>query len=67
MTATLGEIHAGTGAIDRADDIASVVPERDGMGEPPSPDERGLPASWMNRGEVVSSPGRNHFFFLKLS
>ena len=55
MTATLGEIHAGTGAIDRADDVASVPAERDGMGEEPSKEERGLPANWPNRGEVTFS------------
>ena len=55
MTQTLGEIHAGTGGIDRAEDIASVPPERDGMDEPPSPEERGLPATWPNRGEVKFS------------
>jgi ATP-binding cassette, subfamily C (CFTR/MRP), member 1 len=55
MTATMGEIHAGTGGIDRAEDIASVAPERDGMDEPPSPEERGLPATWPDRGEVKFS------------
>ncbi len=52
MTQTLGEIHAGTGGIDRAEDISSVAPERDGMGEPPSQEERGLPKAWPDRGEV---------------
>jgi ATP-binding cassette subfamily C (CFTR/MRP) protein 1 len=55
MTATLGEIHASTGAICRADDIASVAPERDGMGEPPSREELCLPAAWPDRGEVQFS------------
>ena len=55
MTATLGEIHAGTGDLDRADDVASVPAERDGMGEEPSKEERGLPANWPNRGEVTFS------------
>ena len=55
MTATLGEIHAGTGPIDRADDIAAVPAERDGEGEPPSEEERRLPAAWPDRGEVQFS------------
>jgi ATP-binding cassette subfamily C (CFTR/MRP) protein 1 len=55
MTATLGEIHAGTGGIDRAEEIASVLPERDGMGEPLSKEEQGLPAAWPDRGEVKFS------------
>jgi ABC-type multidrug transport system fused ATPase/permease subunit len=55
MTATLGEIHAGTGAIDRAYDVASVLAERDGLGEPPSEEERSLPVAWPDRGEVTFS------------
>jgi ABC-type multidrug transport system fused ATPase/permease subunit len=55
MTSTMGDIHATTGAIDRAGDLASVSPERDGMGEPPSEEERSLPAAWPDRGEVAFS------------
>jgi ATP-binding cassette, subfamily C (CFTR/MRP), member 1 len=55
MTATMGDLHAATGAVDRALDLAAVPPERDGQGEPASPEERALPPAWPDRGEVEFS------------
>jgi ABC-type multidrug transport system fused ATPase/permease subunit len=55
MTQTMGDIHAATGAVDRARDIAEVKPEIDGVGEALSEEEQRLPAEWPNRGEVAFS------------
>jgi ATP-binding cassette, subfamily C (CFTR/MRP), member 1 len=55
MTQTMGDIHAATGAVDRAEDIAQVKPELDGQGEPLSEEERALPAAWPDRGEITFS------------
>ena len=55
MTQTMGDIHAATGAVDRAEDIAQVKPELDGQGEALSEEERALPAAWPDRGEITFS------------
>jgi ABC-type multidrug transport system fused ATPase/permease subunit len=55
MSATMGEIHAGSGAVDRAAQLATVPAEPDAARDAPSAEERALPAAWPDKGAIEFS------------